>query len=158
MSAKMRPRIKVISKFSKYKVQDEIKNYIESSENSCNGWVRNGHAVVCSGGEEKHLWTPQLSLQIDDIQTGTEIRGIIGPGPSVWTGFVFAFALLGFITFVLLMWGLINLSLGNDSYILWYVPVILLLIVGVYLVARVGQKLSEKQIEQLNNFVQEKLR
>jgi len=79
----MRPRIKVISKFSKYKVQDKIRNYIESSENSCNGWVRNGHAVVCSGGEKKYLWTPQLSLQIDDIQTGTEIRGIIGPGPSV---------------------------------------------------------------------------
>jgi len=56
------------------------------------------------------------------------------------------------------MWGLINLSLGNDSSILWYVPVILLIIIGVYLVARVGQKLSEKQIEQLNNFVQEKLR
>ncbi|MEE9429946.1 MAG: hypothetical protein V3V16_02830 [Melioribacteraceae bacterium] len=157
MSSKMRPRVKVISKLSKDEIQDRIKNYIESSDNSCDGWVRDGLAVVCAGGKDKHLWTPQLSLQFDDIETGTEVRGVIGPGPSVWTGFIFAFALLGFITFVILMWGLINFSLGNDSTVLWFIPVILSLIIGVYVLARFGQKLSKEEVVQLNDFVEENL-
>ena len=157
MATKIRPRIKLISKLSTEEVENKIANYLESSENLCKGWVRDGHAIICAEGKESHLWTPQLNLQIDDVETGTELRGVIGPGPSVWTGFIFAFSILGFLTFVVLMWGLINMSLGNDSSVLWLVPVLLLLIGGIYGMARFGQSLSKKQVLQLNDFVYKEL-
>jgi len=157
MATEIRPRIKMISQLSVEEVENRIANYLGSSENLCKGWVRDGHAIICSEGNERHLWTPQLNLQIDNIEAGTELRGVIGPGPSVWTGFIFAFSILGFLTFVVLMWGLINMSLGNDSSILWFVPVLLLLIGGTYGMARFGQSLSKKQVLQLNEFVYKKL-
>ncbi len=154
MAAEIRPRIKIISELSKKEVQQRISDYINSSDNYCKGWVKEGYAIVCASVNEKHIWTPQLSLQIDELENGTELRGVIGPGPSVWTGFIFAFSLLGFLLFVISMWGLINLSLNKDATILWLVPVDLLLIFLVYISARIGQSLSKKEVMYLHKFVE----
>ena len=95
---------------------------------------------------------------IDEHEEGTEIRGIIGPGASIWTAFIFTFSVLGFIAFVALLWGLSLLSLGNSANILWVVPVILVLILGVYTIAMTGQRLSKDQVLHLRNFVEDTLK
>ncbi len=155
MSAELRPRIKVISKLKKNEVIDLISKKVEDQNNTYSGWAKSGYALVFAPINEKHIWTPQLNLQIDETEEGTEIRGVIGPSASVWTAFVFTFALLGFIAFVALLWGLSRLSLDLSTDILWLVPVSLLLIFGIYMIARVGQQLSKKEVQLLKKFVEE---
>lgn len=154
MSAELRPRVKIVSNLKRDEIINRIKNKIEDPNTSCNGWAKEGYALICAPENDRHIWTPQLNLQIDEIDGGTEVRGVIGPSASVWTAFAFTFSILGFIAFVSLFWGLSRLSLDYSANILWVVPVTLVLIVGVYILARVGQQMSRDQVKELKNFVE----
>lgn len=153
MPTELRPRIKVISKLKKEEVIELISQKVNDPNTPCSGWAKEGYALICAPENDRHIWTPQLNLQIDEIDDGTEVRGVIGPSASIWTAFAFAFSLLGFIAFVSLFWGLSRLSLDHSAGILWLVPVSLFLILGVYILARVGQQLSRKEVKHLKKFI-----
>ena len=154
MSAELRPRIKIISKLPMKEIIERIKKNAEDPETEFTGWAKDGYAIISAPENEKRIWTPQLNLQIEEIQEETEVRGVIGPSANVWTAFAFAFSLLGFVAFVSLFWGLSRRSLDYSADILWLVPVSLLLIVGVYMLARIGQQLSSNQVKQLKKFIE----
>lgn len=158
MSAELRPRIKIISKLTKEEIMKRIRENAQDPNTEFTGWAKDGYALISPPEIEKRVWTPQLNLQIDEIEEGTEVRGVIGPSSNVWTAFAFAFSLLGFVAFVSLFWGLSRLSLDYSANILWLVPIALILIVGVYMVARIGQQLSSNQVKQLKNFIESILR
>ena len=157
MSAELRPRVKIISKLKKDEIIDRIKNKIDDPNTECSGWAKEGYALICAPENEKHIWTPQLNLQIDESNEGTEVRGVIGPSSSVWTAFAFTFSILGFAAFVAIFWGLSQMSLDHSAEILWAVPFLLLLILGVYILARIGQKLSKNEVHHLKDFVESAL-
>ena len=154
MSAELRPRIKIISKLTLNEITEKIKLKITESENRFTGWAKEGYALISVPQVEKRIWTPQLNLQIEEIDEGTEVRGVIGPSSNVWTAFAFTFSLLGFIAFVSMFWGLSRLSLDYSADVLWLVPISLMLIVGVYIVARIGQQLSGNQVRELKKFIE----
>ncbi len=133
---------------------ERIRKKIDGPNSECKGWVKDGYALICAPENEKHIWTPQINLQIDETEEGTEVRGIIGPSANIWTAFAFTFSLLGFIAFVALFWGLSRLSLNYSADILWIFPIALILILGVYLLARIGQQLSRKEVRDLKKFVE----
>jgi len=157
MSAELRPRVKILSKLDKDEIVDRIKRKIDDPNTQCTGWAKEGYALICAPEQERRIWTPQLNLQIDELEDGTEVRGVIGPNASVWTAFAFTFSILGFIAFVALFWGLSRLSLDYSADILWVVPVAIVLIVGVYLLAKIGQQMSQDQVRQLKKFVESTL-
>lgn len=154
MSAELRPRIKIISQLAQNEIIEKIKQQITDSENRFTGWAKEGYALISVPQIEKRVWTPQLNLQIEELGEGTEVRGVIGPSENVWTAFAFTFSLLGFVAFVSLFWGLSRLSLDYSAEILWLVPVSLVLILGVYLLARIGQQLSGNQVRELKKFIE----
>lgn len=154
MSAELRPRIKIISPHAKNDVVNRFKERLFNPGNHFTGWAKDGYALITLPDNEKRVWTPQLNLQIDEHEKGSEVRGVIGPSASVWTAFAFTFSFLGFIAFVSLFWGLSRLSLDYSADILFVVPVSLILIVGVYILARVGQQLSRDQVKELKDFAE----
>ncbi|MBK7105119.1 MAG: hypothetical protein IPH62_07540 [Ignavibacteriae bacterium] len=154
MSAELRPRIKIISKLSQTEVLEIIKQKIEDPNSPCKGWAKEGYAVICAPQNEKHIWTPQLNLQIDETEKGTEVRGVIGPSESIWMAFAGTFFLFGLAAFVFLFWGLSRLSLDYSAEILWLVPITIILILGVYMLAKIGQQLSKNEVKQLRKFVE----
>ena len=158
MSAELRPRIKLISDLNENQIMDRINNKINDPSNPCSGWAKEGYALICAPEAERHIWTPQLNLQLEKTDKGTEVRGVIGPSASVWTAFAFGFSILGFIAFVSLFWGLSRLSLDYSADILWLVPITLILIVGLYILARIGQQLSRDQVKMLKEFIDNSLK
>ncbi|MCW8848825.1 MAG: hypothetical protein OQJ81_02510 [Melioribacteraceae bacterium] len=154
MSAELRPRIKFISQLPKEEIINRIRENAQDPNTEFTGWAKDSYALISVPENEKRVWTPQLNLQIDEIEEGAEVRGVIGPSSNVWTAFAFTFSLLGFVAFVSLFWGLSRLSLDFSADILWLVPISLLLIVGVYMVARIGQQLSRNQVKQLKRFIE----
>ena len=157
MSKELRPRIKIISKLDKNEIVSRIKKKVEDSNTSFTGWAKGDYALISVPENEKRIWTPQLNLQIENHEEGTEVRGVIGPTSNVWTAFAFTFSILGFIAFVALFWGLSRLSLDYSADILWIVPIVLILILGVYILARIGQQLSRTQVMELRKFVESTL-
>jgi len=154
MQPELRPRVKIISQLEKEEVIKVIKNKIEDPNSTFSGWAKDDYALICAPVNEKHIWTPQLNLQIEKTEDGTEIRGVIGPSANVWTAFAFTFSILGFISFVSLFWGLSRLSLDYSADILWAVPITLALIFGVYILAKVGKRLSKNEVLQLKDFIE----
>ncbi|MDX1699685.1 MAG: hypothetical protein R3250_03655 [Melioribacteraceae bacterium] len=157
MSAELRPRIKIISKLSKEEVLERLRMQLADKNNYFTGWAKEGYALISLPENDKRIWTPQLNIQIDEADEGSEIRGVIGPSASVWTAFAFSFSILGFIAFVALFWGLSRLSLDYSAEILWLVPIMLIIILGVYMLARIGQQMSMNQVKELKNFVESTL-
>lgn len=157
MSTEIRPRIKINSSLQKQEILDKINKKINDPNTKCSGWAKENYALICAPKSERKIWTPQLNLQIDETEEGTEVRGVIGPSSAIWTAFAFTFAMLGFLTFVALFWGLSQLSLDHSANILWAVPVLLLLILGVYILTQVGKNLSKNEVKHLQDFVESSL-
>ena len=154
MSAELRPRVKLLTPLNKDEIMQRINQKVNDPSTLCTGWAKEGYALICAPENDRHIWTPQLNLQIDETEEGTEVRGVIGPSANIWTAFAFTFSILGFIAFVALFWGLSRLSLDYSADILWLVPVSLLLIVGVYMIARIGQQLSKNEVKHLKEFIE----
>ena len=154
MSAELRPRVKIVTPLKRDEIMDRINSKVNDPNTPCTGWAKEGYALICAPESDRRIWTPQLNLQIDETEEGTEVRGVIGPSANIWTAFAFTFSILGFIAFVALFWGLSRLSLDYSADVLWLVPVCLLLIVGVYMIARVGQQLSKNEVKHLREFIE----
>ena len=124
MSPELRPRVKIISNLKKEEIIERIKNKIDDPNTECSGWAKEGYALIGAPQNERHIWTPQLNLQIDESNEGTEVRGVIGPSSSVWTAFAFTFSILGFEAFVAyISWTITNEVMTIPLKISWGVSI-----------------------------------
>jgi hypothetical protein len=117
--------------------------------------IPDNHVLLKIGVSEHHFWSPQLWLTFDTESDGnTLLRGLYGPGPSVWTLFVFGYGALGVAALFIAMAGLAQLNLDMPAPILWALPFIGLCALGIYITAQVGQKLGAQQTFQLHQFLE----
>ncbi len=152
---KVRPRFKVTTSASIDDLVDRIKNALKQENASCQGGVHVMGGTISLPFEERHYWSPQLSLSFEKTDEGTIVRGLYGPRPSVWGMFVFFYAFIAIATMIVATIGLSRLTLGGSAGILWLVPVLLLIFLSLYLVSYTGQKVGKKQMITLHRFIEE---
>jgi len=115
--------------------------------------------VVVSVSEEKrHFWSPELSLDIEERDDGTEIRCTLGPRSSLWTMFATFYGFSILVGIAGLVLGFSQLTLGMNTYGFWLVPVSAVLLASAYGIALTGQKLSYEQMLELRNFIKNTLK
>ncbi|WP_338392083.1 hypothetical protein [Fulvitalea axinellae] len=132
-----------------------MKEALQSSEKRCVGIVNDNYIVLKVPLEDRHFWSPQLSLTLTEDNGETLIKGRYGPKPSVWTLFAFGYAALGILTLFIGMYGLSTWSLGMDSSALWWIPALVGLAVLLYLSAQAGQKIGAEQMFTLHHFFED---
>jgi len=155
----IRPRFQRSSRFSKEEVLARIREQLDGAGQSVCGLVVDQHVTLKVPVEARHFWSPQLSLEIEEVEEGggSLIRGLYGPAPSVWLMFVFFYALLGFVSMIVAIIGFSEWSLGLPGRILWLLPVAAFIVLMIYLSARAGQKLGHEQMYDLRDFLDEAL-
>lgn len=117
--------------------------------------IPDNHVLLKINASEHHFWSPQLWLTFDVEPDGTTLlRGLYDSSPSVWTLFVFGYGGLGIAALFITMAGLSQLSLDMSAPILWALPFIALLALGIYITAQVGQKLGVQQTFELHHFLE----
>ena len=99
---------------------------------------------------ERHFWSPELKVtleedEFDEYNGDTLIRVMVGPEFTVWVLFVFIYSFLGLLCLIGGMYGLSNLTLGINSAWIWCFPITLLLILGVWVIAKSGQKAARDE-------------
>ncbi len=148
----IRPRFELVSAQSPNEVLHKLKNVLSSSESEVSGWVsdRSAHLKVT---KDQNIWSPQLTVYAEEIESGSELRCVIGPNSTVWTTIIFFYALIGMGALFGLLWGLSQMTLGNTPYAFWFIPISAVLTGGIYWAARVGQKLSAEQMIVLREFI-----
>lgn len=151
---RVRPRIYAETELSSQELDTRIKEQLNDENTLCSGSSTNGYATICPLEQDQHFWSPQLTITIDTEEDKTQIRGLYGPKPAVWTMFVFFYAVIAFAILIISMIGLSYWSLEMPATVLWWVPVLLLVFLTLYLVAYFGQKLGHKQMTNIHRFLE----
>ena len=152
---RVRPRFKVHTTMNIGQIQERLEQGLNHENASCLGRVHVMGGTLSLPLEQQHYWSPQLSLSFEETETGTIVRGLYGPRPSVWGMFVFFYSFIGIGTLIVATIGFSKLTLGKSSGLLWLVPVLLLVFLSLYLVSYFGQKLGRKQMITLHQFMEE---
>ena len=123
-------------------------------EAPCDGKVRYGYVSLFPKEEDRHYWSPHLSVTIEEEidGKGSLIRGLYGPSPAVWTMFVFVYGIIALAIVIALVIGFANMSIDESGAILWAVPFLIILLASMYLVSFYGQKKGHNQIEDIHHF------
>ena len=147
---RLRPRFKEKYTLSSDEIKQRIRYSLTENKDKWQGEIVDNHIILKIPKHQQHYWSPQLTMELEDQQGETLIRGLFGPKPSVWTMFVFFYSSVGFLTLMGLIFGMSQMMLKMDPYGLWSVPIGLILLVGFFVMSKIGQRMSQEQMHQLN--------
>jgi hypothetical protein len=154
---RVRPRFQIASTLSPQEVTDKLRAALQAADAPCKGQVNLGYATFYLPKAEQHYWSPQVTITFEENENGTLICGLYGPRPAVWTMFVFFYGIIAFIIMVILIIGYSHLSLGSETWIFYWIPVLVLVFLSLYFVAYSGQQLGRDQMLILHGFLEENL-
>jgi hypothetical protein len=103
--------------------------------------------------EDRRLWSPCLSIQVEPTGGGSLLRGRFGPHPELWTLFMFSYGAVGFLSVIGLVLGFVQWQSGMQPWGFWGAglgfPGLALLLA----VSATGQRLSAHQMDELRGRV-----
>jgi hypothetical protein len=156
-SIQLRPRFRAQTPLSLAELTSRLRTELERPDALFDGKVLKEFAVLRILAKDQHYWSPELSLQLEQLEDGTLVRGLFGPRPAVWTMFAGFYTFTIFLSLIALLYGLSQWSLNMVPYGLWMLPVPLVLLVSAYATALVGQRLGQEQMQELHHFVDQTL-
>ncbi|EAR00592.1 GTP-binding protein EngA [Maribacter sp. HTCC2170] len=113
------------------------------------------HVFIKFKQEKIHFWSPQLHLEINDLEEGgSRLYGLFGPNPTLWTFFMFLHFGVATIFIGLGVWAYSSASLekGYGLQVGLMVFMVLLWFV-LYAMGRAGRKKGRPQMKELHLFM-----
>ncbi len=117
------------------------------------------HLFIKFEKKETNFWTPQLHLEINEIdENNCKLYGLFGPNPTLWTFFMFLHFGVATLFIVLAIWTYVSVTLDKPYFMQIGLMVLLILIwVGLYIFGRLGKSKGRPQMETLHQFMLETL-
>lgn len=144
----IRPRFHLRTTLSEEEVFSTIQQFVESDDTVVGRSVHNLYYLDIPH-KERHFWSPELRVTAEKDEYAdhddTLVRVMVGPQHTVWIFFVFIYSVLGLVCLFGGMYGLSHLALGHSSPWIWCMPITIFLILGVYLIAKAGQRTGRDQ-------------
>lgn len=103
---------------------------------------------------ERHLWSPQLTVDVTPDGEGSRIRARFGPDPHIWTLYVALYSLSVVFALGCLMVGVSQWVAGQSPWALYLTPLALVLAGLVYGASFVGQGLGSEQMYRLRSWLE----
>lgn len=152
-----RPRFKIVAKMTPDEFSDKLKIHFKNHSKTLGGYVNKEVSVIRLRQNKEKYWAPQLQIRVEENEemSGTiYIRGLFGPRPTIWTFFMFSYALGGAIFFTTGLYGWIELALGIGKFWVWTNLIGFLLIAGPYISAKIGQRIARSHMNVLRTFIE----
>lgn len=152
-----RPRFKVVAKMTPEEFSDKLKVHFKNHNRTLGGYVNREIGVIRLRQDRDKYWAPQLQIRVeenDEIPGTIYVRGLFGPRPSIWTLFMFSYGLGGAILLTTGLYGWIELALGIGNFWVWTNLLGILLILGPYISARIGQQIAKNHMRVLRTFIE----
>jgi len=105
--------------------------------------------------DERRVWSPCLSVQVEPAPEGSLLRGRFGPHPELWTLFMFLYTAVGFLAVMGLMLGFVQWQSGLEAWGFWGAYLGFPGLGVLYAVSATGQRLSAHQMEELRERIDE---
>lgn len=152
---RLRPPFKLVLPVEAPRLMAEIRARLGAPGSRFAGTVLRRHAELTIAPQERHLWSPHLSLDVFDHEGGARVRGRYGPHPHLWTLLMAIYGVLGMVAIAGAVFGISQLTLGWTPWALSALPLCALCIAATWIVSAVGQRFSVEQMEQLHVLVEE---
>ncbi len=157
-SLHIRPRFKETVTGTAKEYISTIKEAMDQNQEFI-GLVSEQYCVIKICLEERHYWSPELTLTLEETSEGSlEVRGLYGPKPSVWAVFFMSYAALGVLSLFAGVYGLSQVMLEKEAPILWGIPILAAIAIGLYLVAQAGQKVGAEQMFRIHHFYEQAIK
>ena len=154
----IRPRFKLGVAESTAVIKSRVEKMLSKDIPHIEGKIVDNHVILDIVGEEVHYWSPQLNFRIDQDELNpehTELAGLIGPRPPVWTLFMFIYFSVGMIGFIISSYGLSKWMLGEFTNYIYAFPIAIIFMLTAYKAGKYGEQLGADQVELLKDFVRE---
>jgi hypothetical protein len=149
----VRLRFKKLSDEKPDELVKKFEQMLEAEKEHIVGRINRHHIAIRIPENKRHFWSPQLSVNLEETEEATEIRGLYGPKPDIWLMYMFIYFFLGFITMVVTVVGLSRHNLGLSSYILWAIPVVLGGVLALWISSQAGQRLGKDETNLIHDLV-----
>lgn len=154
MDMRMRPRFEISTRrFESFEhaVEQLTTRYKSLTSPECKVTLFYGQQLeIRVSDKERHLWSPQLKLWIENVDDHVRIRAIFGPESNVWTMFMAGYAVGGMLTLGGLMVWFSQLSLkGQDHWGLWILIAGVIVCGLVYGLSHAGRYFALDQMKSL---------
>lgn len=150
MSAEIRPRFHRTSPLAPEAV---LKRFSDRADQDFQCAVLGDHVQISVAPEAAHLYSPWLTFEVRDAESGSVLEGRFSSNPTFFTMYAAALAAVLLLTLGFGIFGMAQSSLGQNAWGLWAWPVGLVLFAVLLSVPFLGQRLSRDQLERMNAFV-----
>jgi len=154
-SFRIRPRFKQLRNEKPEEIESALKKKIQIRKDEFTGVFMQGHITIKINQHNRHIWSPQLNLSLEQTNEITIIRGLYGPNPTIWAIFFFGYAALGIIILIVGMLLLSQYMLGLSTDLWWVIPVCVAIAILLYFIAQTGQKIGASQMFDLHHLYEE---
>lgn len=156
-SFRLRPKFDIIVDSKANDIIQTAKTRLKQQDAPCTGIAMQDHITLRILQQERHFWSPQLSILLisDDESNQTAIKAVYGPMPNVWTFFTLSYLAISVLAVFISIIGFSQYSLGLESKILWVLPVLAFFALFLYFLSQFGQKLGAEQMFTLHHFFEE---
>jgi len=146
-------RFQITSPLQKEELVNLLKCRMTKNLEEIHGPVLRDHATINLPIKQQSICSPQLSLDFNQEESGTVIKGAFGPKPSIWLFFMFVYIVCGFVITFGGIIGISQLSMDKATIALYPIPFCLLISAGVYYASVYGKRKSRPQMVDLMNYI-----
>ncbi len=118
--------------------------------------IRGPHVVLTVPPEDRHFWSPWLTMEVLPADSGSVFHGRFSPKPAVWTGFMFGYITLTTAACFGLMFAVSLAIVGKSAWLAAVSTAVFVLAAGgMYVASQIGQRLARTQMNELHTMVSE---
>lgn len=100
---------------------------------------------------DRHFWSPRLTLSLDPDDDGrTLVTGLYGPNANVWAILLYAYLFVGSVGLFAGVLGGVQWTIGTRPWSLWICALATLMVLGLFVMARIGRRIGAPQIHLLH--------
>jgi hypothetical protein len=150
-AARMRPKFSIELTVPADEAMHRLRERFETPESHATSMVAGRCLELTVERSERRVWSPRLSIEIEESTNGSSIRCRFSPRPDVWTGFMFVYFAVVFLTVFGATLGYVQQASDETAWGYWAVPFGLLVIVCIHGASYVGQRLAAAQMLELRD-------
>lgn len=148
---KMQPTFAVVLPVSADQAMATIRSVIDSSSLEANAQSAGRCIDFRIADEDQRFWSPHLSVQLSEWDSGTRLFGRFSPRPEIWTMFMAIYFIAAIGGFAAVIYGYVQWAMGATPWALLGLPMGLMLILALHLASVIGQNLSSDQMDLLRS-------
>jgi hypothetical protein len=148
---KMQPTFTFAVPVSADEAMAEIRNAIESP--SLREYAQSAGRCVdyTISKQDQRFWSPHLSVQLSETDSGSSLLGRFSPRPEIWTMFMAFYFFAAFAACGAAIYGYAQWALGGAPWALIGIPIGIVVILVLHVASMIGQNLSSDQMELLRS-------